>query len=164
MQHISEIVPRQPGSITHASASTSTVRPLKRLPRSWVRLLWAKLTAIYGTDWTRRFGEAQDIELAQEAWAEGLADMEGEQIATALESCRKSHKWAPSSPAEFRERAGIGVSAPYHRRFHRALPPPPAKPETVRREMAVMRRVLGWRKPALRRGRWAVVHGMVPRV
>jgi hypothetical protein len=124
-------------------------------------MLFAKLKAIYGTEWSRRFAGEQDIELAMEAWAEGLHGMSGEQIFAALDACRRAHRWAPSSPAEFRERAGVSVSAPYHRAFQRALPPPPANRAVVRREMALIKARLGL---FVRPSRWACLNAMVPRV
>lgn len=74
-----------------------------------LRRLWERMTGIYGHRWTSAYGD--DVRLAGGDWALGLADLTLEQIARAVDLCRKglgpSDGWPPTLPV-FREMA-LGI-------------------------------------------------------
>ena len=83
-------------------------------------------------------------------WAEGLADLTGQQISQGIDLCRKEKSWPPSI-AEFRVLAEGNKDWQHkgsaYKPFHKALPPPSkseSKKMAVRALLKETKKNLGW--------------------
>lgn len=83
---------------THSAVETGvTVRSLsKDHQRAWIERIFAKLTSIYGDDFTRNWRGIDPEEIKAE-WADTLGGFHAADIASALQACRSQPK-APNLP------------------------------------------------------------------
>lgn len=106
-----------------------------RLPESWVKSLFAKLSAMYGEKFARQW-EGVEQSLLIDTWAEALApfaddgEHRGKRIAWALQQCRDSHPFPPTLP----EFVLLVRQAP--RPEPLALPAPKVAPEVAQERAA----------------------------
>lgn len=97
--------------------------------------LFAKLRAIFPKKFDEQYrGNTQlDIEqlteMSMQEWAEGLADMNGDEVKAALAYCRDELEWPPSI-AEFRK-AGMGAQSTEY--CHMQLERKPKEPVSIDR-------------------------------
>lgn len=134
------------GSTQPATSRTNLKKP--SLPRTWTLALFARLEAIYPTQYRTVFPNGEATENAMREWAEAIADLTGPQIKTALEHCRANVPRFPSI-AEFRMASGWHKPVEYYQAETR----PPIEPVKAAKISAMLKQAVG------SAGRRALPHG-----
>lgn len=69
----------------------------KALPSAWVERLFARFSTMYGSKLASLW-EGSDIDAVKADWAHDLRMFGGSQILWAIEQCKETHKFPPTSP------------------------------------------------------------------
>lgn len=114
------------------------------LPRAWLDRLFARFSAMYGTQKVMAMWADSDLDEVKTVWAEALGKYSGESIARAVRSLIDSgSQWPPTLP-EFSE--ACRVSAVNRRDTAPALPAPAGK-VISREEAAEILAKIGYSAP-----------------
>lgn len=115
------------------------------LPRAWLDRLFARFSAMYGTQKVMAMWADSDLDEVKTVWAEALGKYSGESIAGAVRSLIDSgSQWPPTLP-EFSE--ACRVSAVNRRDTAPALPAPAGK-AISREEASEILEKIGYQAPA----------------
>lgn len=126
MKKVNYITKKVEQNVSAINSTKSQKKTLKKtaLSRSWVSALFKKFQARYGNKWTSNYDGI--IEFAIDEWAEGLGQLNGQQLNNGLETWNSD--WPPSLP-EFvntclgknKNEYGLEYVPEYHRKTTKKL-------------------------------------------
>lgn len=110
----------------------------KSLSEDWVSAIFTTFRLRYTHQWTSRYPNKKEYELAKREWGYVLFEMKGEQIRRGIEHWDDNH---PPNAYEFRNACKEPKNYAAHKPF-RALPPPKGDPEKATAGIEALKEII----------------------